>query len=257
MELRSLEIRNLFAKSLKGDYEGVLHKKSLPCLSVVQPLCGNYEVSLRDHDPILIEEGAAFVAPSGASQRILHRNGRDDVMEAHWVFMSVTVNELYSLEEVFELPVKIPVFHAARLKEILEGVRSAPTVCSRYEAAYRLVDFLISLSVPLPVPGDPVILRLRRYVEEHYRTSVTQEELAKVAACSVPNIYRIFSKNFGLSPRNYVNKVRLEKAAILLETSALSVTEVAQGVGFEDAVYFSRLFKEKYGISPKNYRAAK
>lgn len=257
MELRSIEIRNLFAKSLEGDYDGVMHVKSLPCLSVVQPLSGSYEVTLGEQEPILIEEGAAFVTPSGVSQRLLHRNGEKGVMESHWVFMNVTVNELYPFEEVFELPSQIPISFATRLRGLLEEVRNAPAICARYEAAYRLVDLLLSLSTPRPALGDPMVFRLKRYVEEHYRTPVTQEELAKIAACSVPNLYRIFAKNFGLSPRNYVNKVRLEKAAILLETSALPVVEVARSVGLEDPVYFSRLFKEKYGTSPKNYRNTK
>lgn len=254
MEIRSIEIRQLYGSGLKGDYDGICHVKSLPCLSVVQAVRGKYEVTLGDQHSVITEEGGAFVAPSGVRQEILHRNGEDGNMEAQWVFMSITVNELYAFEDVFEPPALIPVRYCNELTALIGEVRSAPTLCARYAAAYRLVDLLLSLSAPRSDRSDPTSLRLKRYIEEHYAEPITQERLARVAACSVPNLYRIFTKSFGLSPRNYVNKIRLEKAAILLETGTLPINEVAEAVGYEDPVYFSRLFKENYRLSPKNYR---
>ena len=82
----------------------------------------------------------------------------------------------------------------------------------------------------------------------------TKEKLAEVALCSVPNLYRIFNKNFGMSPHNYVNKVRLEKAALLLEYEKMSIAQTAQAVGIEDEAYFSKLFKSYYELSPNSYR---
>ncbi len=254
MEIRSIEIRQLYASGLKGDYNGVCHIKSLPCLSIVQAVHGRYEVTLGDQHPVITEEGGAFVAPSGMRQEIVHRNGTVGYMEAQWVFMTVTVNELFAFEDVFTPPALIPAQYSQELSGWIGEVRGAPTLCARYAAAYRLADLLIGLSTPKEAPSDPAVSLLKRYIEDHYKEPVTQEKLAKVASCSVANLYRIFSKSFGLSPRNYINKLRLEKAAVLLETGTLPINEVAEAVGFEDPVYFSRLFKESYHLSPKNYR---
>ena len=57
-----------------------------------------------------------------------------------------------------------------------------------------------------------------------------------------------------MSPHNYVNKIRLQKAAVLLENNNYTVTEVSEAVGFDDPVYFSKLFKKSYQLSPKKYR---
>ena len=65
---------------------------------------------------------------------------------------------------------------------------------------------------------------------------------------------RIFAKKLGVSLPEYINKVRLEKAAELLETTNLSVGKVAQKVGILNESYFYNMFKKRYGASPREYK---
>ena len=58
----------------------------------------------------------------------------------------------------------------------------------------------------------------------------------------------------GESIPNYVNKLRIEDAKGLLKSTSLSTTEIAYLVGYTDSNYFSALFKEKVGVSPREYR---
>ena len=64
----------------------------------------------------------------------------------------------------------------------------------------------------------------------------------------------MFKKQFGMGFSEYVNGKRLEKAKELLETTSLSVRDVAITVGFSEANYFSRLFKQNLGMSPTEFR---
>ncbi|WP_460687575.1 AraC family transcriptional regulator [Niabella aquatica] len=70
--------------------------------------------------------------------------------------------------------------------------------------------------------------------------------------------YSAFRKSFknitGHSPHQYHLELRLGRAKELLESTILNVDEIAEQTGFESAYYFSRLFKQKIGVSPKNYR---
>ncbi len=61
---------------------------------------------------------------------------------------------------------------------------------------------------------------------------------------------RTFRMIVGMSPLEYVHRLRLEDAYRLLSATAMNVSEVATEVGFDDANYFSRLFRKKMGISP-------
>ncbi len=254
MKIKAIEIKNIIGGHLKGDNENIRHIKSLPCLSVVQAVHGSYEIALDGGEAAVTEEGGAFIAPAGVSQNILHHNGSAGYMEAQWVFMNITVNDFFAFEDVLDLPSVI----SARCREELASeigiIRTTPDLCKKYAAAYRLTDLLMAHAVMKDTPFDPAAAMLKRYIDEHYTKRITKEELADAALCSVPNVYRIFRSHFHLSPHNYINKIRLEKASILLEHGSSSVSEISEAVGFDDPIYFSKLFKERYELSPKKYR---
>jgi len=63
-----------------------------------------------------------------------------------------------------------------------------------------------------------------------------------------------FKKSTGLSPNQYYLNIRLNKAKELLTSTSLNINEIAYHTGFESIFYFSKLFKKKNGVSPKDYR---
>ena len=78
--------------------------------------------------------------------------------------------------------------------------------------------------------------------------------ICEVGFISRSNLYRLFLNRFGISPKQYVIKQRLNKALKLLINDELSVKEIASVCGFSDDKYFSRIFKEKYGYPPSKLR---
>ncbi len=254
MEIKSIDIKILWAGGLKGNAENVTHSKSLPYLSIVQSIHCCYEIGLDGATPLYTEEGGAFVTPSGAMQSITHHNGSNGYIEAHWVFMQIIINEFFELEDLFQLPLLLSSAYRNKLFSLIDTIKSDPHLCRKYAAAYQLTDILIANSVPKNSNRRDSVILLKRYINEHYNEVITNDDLARVAFCSTPNLYRIFQKSFSLSPHNYINKVRLEKALFLLESSDYSVSEIAAEVGFDDPIYYSKLFKKSYHLSPKNYR---
>jgi len=67
-------------------------------------------------------------------------------------------------------------------------------------------------------------------------------------------LYRLFMEHAGVSPQEYLTEVRMERACELLSAGDLSVQAVACSVGYKDALYFSRLFRKRKGITPSDYR---
>jgi AraC family L-rhamnose operon regulatory protein RhaS len=73
-----------------------------------------------------------------------------------------------------------------------------------------------------------------------------------------PNYFRKLFKDFtGLSPVEYINRLRIVKACDQLLKGEESITDVAAGVGIYDSNYFSRMFKQYIGCSPKQYKPSK
>lgn len=92
------------------------------------------------------------------------------------------------------------------------------------------------------------------FITRNYKKPVSLKQLAE-SCCLSPNYFhRLFTTAFGLSPLNYIRKMRLEEAIRQLVYTKKSVKEVAYDTGFEDESYFSRTFSRNYGMSPGRYR---
>lgn len=93
-----------------------------------------------------------------------------------------------------------------------------------------------------------------RYIEEHYTDSIRLEDAALLVSLNPAYLSNIFKKETGENFVDYLNSFRIEHAKAKLKDSNLSVNEIAYSVGFQDARYFSKLFKKYVGITPKDYR---
>lgn len=69
---------------------------------------------------------------------------------------------------------------------------------------------------------------------------------------SQANLDYYFKKDFNITPKKYQNQIKIDRARYLLKEN--NVTEVAMSLGFENISHFIRLFKEAYGVTPKQYK---
>lgn len=81
-------------------------------------------------------------------------------------------------------------------------------------------------------------------------------ELAHEAGYSPDHFARVFKQTIGISPQAYVIRVRIDRAKQLLVESSLSISQIADVLGYEDLFFFSRQFKSKTGKTPRAYRTA-
>ncbi len=97
-----------------------------------------------------------------------------------------------------------------------------------------------------------------RYIEDKLSDpDLSVEELSKHVGMSRGSLYYKLIELTGLSPIEYIRTVKLEKAATLMETSELNVTQIAYITGFGTPSYFTRMFKNKYGVVPSEYLNAR
>ncbi len=89
----------------------------------------------------------------------------------------------------------------------------------------------------------------RRYAEP-----LSVDRLAVDAGYSTVHFINRFKRRYGVTPGEQITRLRLGRARELLESSVLSVGEIAHAVGYTDEFYFSRLFRRRFGASPREYR---
>lgn len=92
------------------------------------------------------------------------------------------------------------------------------------------------------------------YFTEHYNEEIVIEEYARSRHVSTSWFNKSFKAAVGTTPMNYILSIRIRNAQVLLETTDYNISSIASMVGYENAFYFSRLFKKHKGLSPAEYR---
>lgn len=95
---------------------------------------------------------------------------------------------------------------------------------------------------------------IKYYLEAHHSEDISLDSLSSSMYVSPTYMSKLFKKETGDSPINYLIKVRMEKAKVLLTDDSLSIKEIATSVGYQDAYHFSKLFKKYAGVSPRVYQ---
>ena len=96
----------------------------------------------------------------------------------------------------------------------------------------------------------------KNYFREHYNEDISIEAYSASRNMSTSWFSRCFRIIVGESPMRYILLLRIRNAQVLLETTDGTVSEIARIVGYENPMYFSRLFRKEKGVSPLKYRKA-
>ncbi len=98
------------------------------------------------------------------------------------------------------------------------------------------------------------VYKVIEYIKSNYRKHLTLEEIAANTYLSKTYLSSLFKKETGYSISEYINIVRIDRSKNLLVEENLSIIEIANLCGFEDQSYFTKVFKNIVGITPKKYR---
>ena len=94
------------------------------------------------------------------------------------------------------------------------------------------------------------------FISSNYSYAITVEDIADYVGVSRSHLFRSFEAVLGQSPKEYLTDFRMKQACYLLEHSGLSITAIANSLGFDNSLYFSKTFHKQKGISPKEFRSS-
>lgn len=92
------------------------------------------------------------------------------------------------------------------------------------------------------------------YITANYSYPITVEDIADYVGLSRSQLFRSFQNVLEVSPKEYLTDFRIKQACYLLENTNLSITAIANSIGFDNSLYFSKSFHKNKGMSPKEYR---
>lgn len=129
--------------------------------------------------------------------------------------------------------------------------------CDKVESrgiVLQLLSHFFKYAQPRNEMEDNRITKAVRYIHKHISEEIELEKLAELSCLSKDHFIRLFKKGMGITPLQYVNQKKIEKAQLLLLTEELAVKEIAFRLAFEDYSYFNRLFKKITSMTPQEYR---
>jgi AraC-like DNA-binding protein len=184
----------------------------------------------------------------------------------HWEYMFIILRGerlspiiqglIAKLGHLADFPIDSPtiralkmIFEQAKLRQITDGYLNSLYAYQFITELQRSTTFENSSS---EIPES--ILKAVHFIGLHYEQLINLDEIAEIAGLSKYHFLRQFNRFMGLTPLEYLNKLRIEKAAVLLRTTEQTLDEVALNVGFANGNYLSKVFRHWVGMSPGKYR---
>lgn len=144
---------------------------------------------------------------------------------------------------------------------LLRNIRTTATMAlwDRMESLgilYQLIAKFLKDADQKESTSDDRIQMVLSYIRRNIDSQMDISELAVLACMSNDHFIRVFKKEVGETPMNYITRKKIEKAELLLTTKSSSVKSIAYSLGYDDHSYFNRLFKSRVGKTPQQYREA-
>ena len=189
----------------------------------------------------------------------------EDKPEVYWVHF--TGSDVKNILRSYNIPMDDPIFYSGAsstysylFKEMINELQNCKTGYEDLLAMYlRQIFLLVQRTRQEERPTVSTYIQeemefARRYFNEHYNEPISIQEYAESRNMSVCYFQRNFKQIVKHTPMQYLLAIRVNNAASLLETTDYSMAEIAAIVGYEDPLYFSRLFRKIKGVSPRDYR---
>ena len=198
-------------------------------------------------------------------QRIFYQADENDPWEYSWIgLQGIKAEEYVKRSGLYETLV-CSLEADSPITGIFERLQSALhqdnadllfNACA-WEFVYQLASLLPRQQKPAALTPDEYTEMILTYVEQNYERSITVQEIADHLALDRSYVHRIFKKRMNMSVKEYILSLRMADASSYLIHPDLSVSDIARSVGYDDVLYFSRLFRKKKGRSPSEYRKQK
>ena len=262
------------SKSLVINSCGFYHLYSLPELPTGRPngrndyqliyiASGLAHFQFYDNAPLILEAGTMVLYRPLEAQTYVYY-GKDSP-EIYWIhFTGAEVDEIFReydlnpLEKVFVTgtdTVYAQTFEQIILElQLQKKYYEDSTALLFRQLLLSIARFVHETSLDKTNISSTEIIQATSYFHEHYRETINIEAYIEGRYLSVSSFFRKFKLYTGMTPLQYLLDIRLSNAKSLLETTDYSIGEIAALVGYDNALYFSRLFHKHVGMSPREYR---
>ena len=232
-------------------WSSLYHKQGRIYNGFLLMLRGNGRFAFDDKEINLLPGGLIYL-PKGSRHRVTAKERSLDYYRISFTLRdNISGEEIIFSEKPFLLSEQVSKFIIELCEQMRRQTMIEDSGFSRLSRLSELLDFCTKLET---TSKKSKIGAAIDYINLHYTEEISISELTSRTYMSEAQLFRLFKKEFGLSPIEYKNELRIKKAEALLCDPECTVGEIAAILGFENACYFSRLFKKMRGMSPADYK---
>lgn len=281
--MKSFKDRKFFGKEAGEDWALFIYNRESPFPVVIENIGithpnPRYRVSRTNNDMFIFEyilSGSGYIETNGETFEVtagdvyIIEPGQDHTYYSNpknpfkkiWInFFSDIFSDIFksfglSGKTVFKNSDTLDLFN--EILNIRKISNFSDDIC--YEIAPIIFKILCNLAVNSNklVTVSKTAKLTKEYVDNAIYSNTTIEDIANELNLSKAHIIREFTKNYGISPYNYLIEQKIATAKKMLILHNMNIGEISCLLGFEDTNYFSKLFKKKTGVSPLQYRKSK
>ena len=218
--------------------------------------------SVTLHSPtenISVPEGSLFYIPEGQRYHSVWTGSPDiEFYSVHiiWNRINIKTHDRLAMQYIpglsneETLRTVLELFSLLGSEEYIDRIRGTALFYQWYSKAFPLLKPRSDKAV------STVLLNAIDYIQQNYSDDIDNELLAAHCCVSPSRLYQLFRESMGITPGQYKNIYRVEKAARLLCSTDMDIEQVANSVGFNSAIYFREVFKSIAGSTPSAYRSS-
>jgi len=232
---------------------------------------------LNSHAMVYISRGQGYFESAATGRRtigagtvlwlfpgVAHSYSPTQAWDEHWIVFGGTLARELQQQEM--LSPQRPIVNVgadadvtgliSRLEEVfLRGGPLSATLAA--SLTYQFIVIVHGIAAGLTQRDrslDPAVAKTLRIIEQEAGLGLSPRSLARRVHTGYSTLRRRFKRQTGFSIKEYILRLQLRHARELLSGTSRSIADVAQEVGIENPLYFSRLFREREGLSPSEYR---
>jgi YesN/AraC family two-component response regulator len=232
---------------------------------------GPHTVLVVDDDPAILDLHSRLVQQIGC-RAITARNGRQALEEIErtrpdLILLDLMMPEmdgfavldaLQSREAWRNIPVIVLTAHVLSESDLEHCNRGVAAILSKglFSAAETLdhIEAVLARQHTLGRATQQLVRRATACIHTRYAEALNREDIARQVGISADYLTDCFRQELGITPMTYLRRFRIHRARELLETTDLSIIQIALQTGFSDGAYFTRTFQREVGMTPRAYR---
>ncbi|MGN0335297.1 MAG: helix-turn-helix domain-containing protein [Lachnospiraceae bacterium] len=243
-----------------GDWHSIPHSHA--CSELFYVTKGKGQFRIEDHIYPVSANDMIIVNPN-----VEHTEVSLDAHPLEYIVLGVEGLELsvkdnqdnrFSIINLQSIQDNIQFFLQTMLKELESKVPGHEIICQDLMEVLtihlmRQTNFSTTLT-PIQKKASRLCTTVRRYIDEHFKENINLEMLAQMTHVSKYYMVHAFTREYGISPINYMISCRIEEAKQLLKNDDYGLSLISRMLGFSSPSYFSQTFKKATGVTPNEYR---